>query len=413
MTITLRPFPEGFDDEESGLRAILDLDESAFGEATGESLDVPHIEVLERDRTVLAWDAEQVVGVASAYSLDLSTPGRSVPTAGVTWVGVRPTHRRQGAMRAMLDHLHRQASDRGEPVAALWAAQPAIYQRFGYGVATRLMRTVVPRVAGAFFRAPVDPSLRLQMVLPADDRPLTQPVYDAVRRSRPGFPSLSERWHRRIVEDLPAHREGASPLRTVVALDDSGPRGYVRYSMRPRWTDGVDDGTIQVRHMLATDPAASAALWRYVIDFELSGRVTGWSFPVDDPVQHWLEDPRSGTRQVEDQLYVKLLDVGAALSRRTFTTPVDVVLDIHDDDITENSGRWRVGGDAAGVSCERTTDAPDLTMDVRSLAAAYLGGPTFLDHQAAGWVEEHTRGAASAASAAFQHTPAPFSPYVF
>jgi predicted acetyltransferase len=183
--------------------------------------------------------------------------------------------------------------------------------------------------------------------------------------------------------------------------------------MRPQWTAGVADGTIQIRHMLAVDPAAAAALWRYVIDFELSGRASGWSLPVDDPLQHWLEDPRSGTRQIEDQLYVKLLDIGTALTRRTFTTPVDVVLDVSDDDVPENAGRWRVSGDASGATCERTADAADLSMDVRSLAAAYLGGPTFLEHQSAGWVEEHTRGAAAAASAAFRNDPAPYSPFVF
>ena len=109
---------------------------------------------MDDDRTFLAWDADQVVGASSAYTLDVSTPGGIVPTAGVTFVGVRPTHRRRGVMRSMLDKLHAQASERHEPIAALWAAQSPIYPRFGYGVASRLMRTVLPRSAGTLFHAP-------------------------------------------------------------------------------------------------------------------------------------------------------------------------------------------------------------------------------------------------------------------
>ncbi len=413
MTIVVRPFGEGFSDSESALRALLDVDESAFGEAAGENLDSPHLTILEQDRTLLAWDHDQVVGASSIYTLDLSTPGGTVPTAGVTWVGVRPTHRRQGAMRMMLAQLHAQASERNEPVAALWAAQSPIYQRFGYGVATRLMRTVIPSAAGALFEAPTDASIWLRMMAPAEDRELTQQVYDAMRSRRPGFPAIDEKWHRRLVDDPADQRGGASPLTTVVALDEDGPRGYVRYTLKPNWSEGYADGTVQVRHMLALDPAASATLWRYLIEFDLSGRVDAWNTAVDDPLQHWLEEPRRGTRQVEDQLYVKLLDVGGALVRRTYAAPIDIVLEVRDDDVRENTGRWRLSGDTEGAVCERTSDPPDLSMDVRSLGAAYLGGTTFVDHRSAGWVSEHTAGAAATASAAFRHTPAPYSPFVF
>lgn len=413
MTIVVRSFRDGFDDREAALRALLEVDESAFGEAAGEDFDSPHLAVLEEDRTLLAWDGDQAVGASSVYSLELSVPGGSVATAGVTWVGVRPTHRRQGAMRQMLDQLHEQASERGEPVAALWAAQSPIYQRFGYGVASRLMRTVVPKDAGGFFRAPQDDTIRLRMMAPTDDRELTQAVYDDVRSRRPGLPAIDERWHQRNVHDPVGDREGASPLTSVVAFDGSGPRGYVRYALKPNWSEGYANGTIQVRHMLAADPAASAALWRYLIDFDLSGRVEAWNTPSDDPVQHWLQEPRRGTRQIEDQLYVKVLDVPAALSARTYAHPVDVVLDVTDHDRPQNTGRWHLEGDGAGATCAATVEPADLSIDARTLGAVYLGGPTFLDHQSAGWVDERTKGAVAAASAAFAHHPAPYSPFVF
>lgn len=414
MTIDIRPLLDGFDEREDAVRALLDVDESAFGEAVGKvGMDSPQMAVLEDDRTLLAWDAGQVVGASSAYSLDMSVPGGSVPVAGVTWVGVRPTHRRRGVMRSMLDRLHRQAVERGEPVAALWAAQSPIYQRFGYGVATRLMRTVIPREAGRLYRAPVDDTLQLTMLSPVDDRPLTQPVYDVMAARRPGFPTIDERWHRRLVDDPADQRGGASPLTTVVASDDRGPRGFVRYAVKPRWDDGYPDGTIAVRHLLALDAATSATLWRYLIDYDLAGRVEMWNAPSDDPVQHWLEEPRRGSRQVEDQLYLKVLDVGAALSRRRYACDVDVVLDIRDDDRPDNQGTWRLSGGDSGAWCERTDDLADLSLDVRTLGAVYLGGPTVLDHLSAGWVVEHAPGTAAEASRAFEHHPAPYSPFVF
>lgn len=413
MTIVVRPFRDGFDDREAALRALLEVDEAAFGEAAGEDFDSPHLAVLEEDRTLLAWDGDQAVGASSIYSLELSVPGGTVATAGVTWVGVRPTHRRQGALRQMLDQLHEQASERGEPVAALWSAQSPIYHRFGYGVASRYQRMIVPRDASEFIDAPVDPTLRLRMMRPADDRPATQPVYDRVRLQRPGFPVIDDKWHARLVDDRPADREGASPLTTVVVADDEGPRGYVRYALKPDWERGYADGTVIVRHMLAADPAASAALWRYLLDFDLSGRVDIWNVPSDDPVQWWLADPRKGVRHLDDQLYVKVLDVAAALSARSYAYPIDVVLDVTDRDRPQNSGRWRLAGDSAGANCTRTTEPADLSIDARTLGAVYLGGPTFLDHQSAGWVDERTPGAVAAASIAFAHHPAPYSPFVF
>src|ERR1700710_3097612 len=59
---------------------------------------------LEMDRNLLAVTADgRPIGSAAAYSFELTLPGGIlVPAAGVTSVGVLPTHRRQGVLSAMM-----------------------------------------------------------------------------------------------------------------------------------------------------------------------------------------------------------------------------------------------------------------------------------------------------------------------
>ena len=283
--------------------------------------------------------AQELVGCGSNFSLDMSVPGGSVRCAGVTWIGVKPSHRRQGGMRGIMNALHEEAREAGrEPIAGLWAAQPPLYGRFGYGWATSVLSLTVERAHGSLSRAPVDPSLRTRMVEPTEDRKDTQGVYDAVRASRAGMPELTEVWHTRNSFDAKEGREGAGPLRTILVEDDSGVRAYARYRFKQDWEPGYGDGTVRVRELMAQDPAAEAALWRYLIEFDLSGRVDAWNLPIDTPVQMWFDQPRHHKLRGSDALYIKLIDVADALSRRTYASPADVVLEVQGRNISVE--RW-------------------------------------------------------------------------
>jgi predicted acetyltransferase len=165
--------------------------------------------------------------------------------------------------------------------------------------------------------------------------------------------------------------------------------------------------------MLAADPAAHALLYRYLFDLDLMGSTELWNVPVDDPVQHWLQNIRSALPRWADALHVRLVDVGAALRARTYTTAVDVVIEVRDDFCPWNAGRWRLIADDTGVRCERTDSAPDLAMSVSELGAAYLGGTSLVDLALAGRVEERTAGTLKTTSAAFMTSPAPWCPVVF
>jgi predicted acetyltransferase len=414
VTIEVRPLLVDQPDPVAAFDLMSEVDLKAFAEEADPAHVAVERAVFETDRAWLAWDGKEAVGCAAAYSLDVSVPGGTVATGGVTWVGVLPTHRRQGAMRQLLAGIHTSMHETGrEPIAALWASQPPIYGRFGYGLATQCLSVVIPRVHGSMTRAPRDPSLRLRLVEPATDRELTQPVYDALRARRPGIPALDERWHARNVADPQSQREGASPLTTVVVESDEGVQGFARYSFKHNWSAGYADGVVNVRRLMAVSPAAEAELWRYLIDFDLAGTVDAWNTTADSPIGVWLDQPRHSKRQLHDALYVKLIDLPAALSARTYADDIDLVLEVNDAHCPWNEGRWRLAGDGTGATCTRTADPVDLSLGVTELGAVYLGGPTLDAMGAAGWVDETSPGSLRQASRAFAHPTAPWSPFVF
>jgi predicted acetyltransferase len=414
MALEIRNFLEGFADREAALRALLTVDESVFGEDfTDEEITSPAFGVVDDDRTFLAWDGDQPVGMSANFTLDVSVPGGTAPTAGVTFIGVLPTHRRRGVMSAMLNKLHDDGLSRGEPIAALWAAETPIYPRFGYGVASKRLGLSIPRSFGTISEAPSDTSLALRMVDPVDDFEQTNAIYNAVRSRRGGMPALDARWHARHVWDPASKREGSGRLHTVLVGDEAGVRGFLRYSFKPVWTSALSDGTLNIQRMMATDAAAYAELWRFAINFDLSTTVAWWNAPSDDPIQVWLDQPRHATRQIEDQMYVRILDLPGAVAARTYSSDVDVVVEVSDRHIAANAGRWRLTAGPHGASAVRSTASADLSLDIRTLGAAYLGGPAIEEHAAADWVTENTPGSVAALGSAFHAAIAPYCPFVF
>ncbi len=110
---------------------------TAFGEVWSDDEFANETDIVELDRFIGAFEGELAVGGSGAYTFRMTVPGGEVGAAGITAVGVLPTHRRRGILRQMMTELFRQATERGEPVAILWASEAAIYQRFGFGMATK------------------------------------------------------------------------------------------------------------------------------------------------------------------------------------------------------------------------------------------------------------------------------------
>ncbi|MFP5346261.1 MAG: GNAT family N-acetyltransferase [Actinomycetes bacterium] len=396
---------------------LLEIDQWAFAFAD-DGLDVaPALLGFEWDRTVGAEVDGRLVGVSSVYSPTMPVPGGEVPVAGLTWVGVHPQHRRRGVLRTLMAHHLESVRERGiEPVSALNAAEPAIYGRFGYGLATRNMRLTLPRGA-AFREVPGTDELavRLEKADPEKHASLVAVVFDGARSARPGMVSRpSAGLQQKMLAD-PAHwREGGESLRVLVVEDDAGqPRGYALFRRKEHWTDAGPAGTVTVREMAAVDAASSAVVWSRLTDLDLMKTVQTDARPVDDPLVHQLVDVRAAEPRVSDGIWVRLVDVGAALAARRYTRDVDVVLDVRDELCPWNVRRWRLAGGPGGAVCEATSAAADLSLDVRAIGSAYLGGETLSALASAGFVDELSIGALDVASAAFAWHVAPFCGWEF
>lgn len=374
--------------------------------------------LVEFDRMLAAVDHDRddlMVGCAAALSFTMTVPGGPIPVAGVTAVGVLPSHRRRGVLTALMARqLHELHDSGGEAVAALYASEAAIYGRFGYGRAADTLFFRISTRASAFVPgAPSDPALRLRVAKPADSLPELQHVFDSVRPSRPGLYARTEAfWRSEILGDDEHDRRGAGPLRCMIVEDDGGPRGYALFRVKSDTTDhDVPDGEVRLIELFATDPAAYAAAWRSVLDRDLCSRVHAWSRPVDDPIMHLLAEPRQLNAGWLDDLWIRLVDVDRALTSRAYAAPADLVIEVEDELCPWNAGRWRLS--TAKATCERTDDPADLTLPVRLLGAAYLGGRPLVALADAGLLREHRAGAVLELSAAMSWDPKPWAGCVF
>ena len=368
----------------------------------------------ECDRSLGVWDGDACVGTAGAFSFRLTVPGgASVPAAGITMVSVAATHRRRGILTSMMRRQLDDVRSWGEPLAVLTASEPVIYGRFGYGIAT--MKTTA-EIDTARVRLSVPPGtddIRLRFADPAAVRDQCEAVYARKVAGRPGMLARRPGWEDLPLLDPESARQGSSPLQCVLAERHGEVVGYTRYFVKPEWDEQGPKGTVRLRDLEALDPASYAALWRYLCDIDLTGKVAMHNRPVDDAWQHLVSDIRRCAVQQHDSLHVRLVDLGAALEARTYQTPVDVVFEVADAFCPWNEGSWRLTGDAKGASCKRTSEPADLALSVRELGAAYLGGVSLMSLAGAGRVRELRAGALAEASLAFGSTVAPWLPHGF
>jgi predicted acetyltransferase len=388
----------------------------AFGETPTEPYLTTAPPVAEMDRSLGLFEDDQVVATAGIYSRTLTVPGGVVPCAGVTWVTVAPTHRRRGVLTAMmrrqLTELHEQER---EPVAALWAAEFPIYGRFGYAPASA-RAGFTGRTERLRLRPDVDLGTgTVRLVDRETYQPAATALYDAVRRFVPGNLARDERWWNRRLLDLPDHRHGATALRFLLHTETDGTvTGFAAWRIKAGWTDDSQpDGTLSVQEVRATTTSAYAALWKVMLSVDLVRTVRYDMASPDDPVRHLVTDGRALVSRPVDALWVRLVDVGRALSARRYPAPIDMVFEVRDDFCEWNTGRWHLWGHPAGAFCDRTDRDPDIVLGIEELSAAYLGGTSLASLQAAGRVTEVSPGAVTLASTAFGWPVTPWCPEEF
>lgn len=360
---------------------------------------------LETDRCLLARTADgRPVGTAATHSFELTLPGETlVPVPGVTAVGVLPSHRRQGVLNAMMRHHLDGLRNGAEFLSVLLCSETTIYGRFGYGPATYTGQLTVerhraalalPRARGA---AEARTAGSVEVLRRAECGELLEEVYDRYRRAQPGALSRPHRWWA-----LRAGQPPISPAPRYVAVHrdaDGVPDGYASYS--------TDSGTLTVDETITTDDAVFTALARFVLEHDLVSQVVFKHVPPEHPLRWQLEDFRAGQVSGQmDWLWVRILDVPAALTTRGWFTDGELVLDVADPFLGEH-GRYLLTVRDGKAGCVPTDRKPDLSLDVRDLGSIYLGGTAPSTLVRAGHIQAHHPGAAPLADTLFRTERSP------
>ena len=380
-----------------------------FSEEPGEELVSNFRRILPPGHVHAAFDGKEVVGSAGSYPFQMTIPGGPVPTAGITLVGVRPTHRRQGILSKLIKQLLEGARERGEAIASLWVAEEPIYGRFGCGVSSLNGEIRIDR-EHTHFRTHWERTLEARQVEHAEALERFPLVYEQVAPRSPGMLSRTRDWWEvRQLLDNPNDRHGAGPLVRVLFEREGEPAGYALYSHRTEFVEGRSNSTLEVREAIGVDTAATAGVWRYLFDIDLIAHIHAAYISIDHPLFFMLAEPRRLRLRAEDGIWLRLVDVESALRARSFASGEKLVLDIKDAFCPWNEGCYRI--EEGEVS--RAKDGADLRLEVRELASAFMGGFSFAQLARADLVEELRPGGIACADRLFASSPAPWCPEMF
>jgi predicted acetyltransferase len=390
------------------LRASLDLIHAAFGERANDEDYEREEKRMPPDRVLNALDGSAMVGVSASYPFELTIPGGTLRAGGVTWVGVLPSHRRRGIMAQFMQRQFDDFHERGEPLAILWASESAIYGRFGYGMAAPMIVLDGERARFGFRNDPG--GVGSVRIVDRDEAALVfPPLHDQRRRITPGmFARDAAWWSASQLADPERWRHGAGPKFFASVDIDGEPAGYAIYRLKQNWDDGIPRGEVRVVDACATTTTATRELWRYLFGIDLMARVQQFMFDPNSELPLMVMDPRSLQLKVGEGLWLRLVDVEAALRGRSYGDAEPVVLEVRDEVCPWNDGRYRVG-----LEVERTGDEADIQLEVADLACAYLGAYDFHRLARAGRARELRPGALARASALFRTERAAYCPEEF
>ncbi|MGW0184515.1 GNAT family N-acetyltransferase [Streptomyces sp. NPDC003362] len=370
------------------------------------------------ERTLGAFDDGRCVATLRSFPQELTAVGGAVvPSDAVTNVTVSPTHRRRGLLTRMMGRDLAAAKERGDVVATLIAAEYRIYGRYGFGPGTTAAEWTIdvpragldPRWAG-----PEDGG-RIDLVDGAEVRKLGPELHERVRRATPGAVDRNDRWWQVNTGALRVWPQWKEPFYAVYRSAGGEVEGMVAYTADDKWGAAKQPlNTATVQWLIASEPAAERALWRFLCSVDWITTVkTGYRAP-DDLLPLFLPDPRAaGITTQADWMWVRILDVVRALEARTYAGTGRLVLEVVDAGGFAG-GRYllETDGDGSGV-CTATSRDADLTLDVSDLGSLWLGDESAVRLAAAGRVAETRAGAARVADALLRSSRRPWCPDSF
>ncbi|MBA2313263.1 MAG: GNAT family N-acetyltransferase [Actinobacteria bacterium] len=400
--------------ERSDLRSFLETGEAAFAEHVDDADEARVNEIVEPHRMLLAKDGDLPVGASGAFRFELTVPGGELPAAGVTLVGVIPSHRRQGVLTALMRKELDDLRAWDEPLAVLWCSESSIYGRYGYGVATR-QATIDIEGNRAQFRN--DSGRQGKLVMLSSDEALKSlpPVYERVCAQTPGMYRRSAAWWKNhTLHDPPQRRDGDSPQWRVALELEGRTEAFAIYRIHAKWgSEGLPTGHARVIEVMGTSPVATREIWRFLFSLDLVARIQADAEPADTPLLTMLSEARRLRFLLQDGLWLRIVDIKKALEGRSYAVPGSLVLEVEDAFCSWNKGRWKLTSGQQGNVVERSDDRPDIMIDTADLASTYLGGVSFGEINRAGAATELTAGAMERADTMFRTERAPWCPEMF
>ena len=245
----------------------------------------------------------------------------------------------------------------------------------------------------------------------AEALPLMRGVYDAEQARRSGMIAVDDRWWEWLF--LESSKDVDEPIKYVVHEQDGMADAYATYKVKHEWPESIAKLQISVRQLIGSTPQGWADVWRYLFDIDLVHSLNAWNRPVDEPLLDLMQEPRRLRFGLKDGLYVRMVDVPAALAARGYNGEGVIVIDVTDPFCPWNEGRYAITTAPDGASCERTTASAQIGCTATDLGAVYLGGTGFRRLHRAGRVQELEPGAMALADALFAADPAPWCAFGF
>ena len=349
--------------------------------------------------------------LASSFSnipFTMRANGNAVKLAGVSTIGTQPEYRRQGLVRRIHTQAFTDMRDAGQAVAALWASQAAIYQRYGYAMTT-VMRHYSVDTPDLLFHDGDTGTGRVARVDLETGYDIVKGIYIAFIADRTCFLHRAKAlWLQNALEPV----EADGPIWTAVCYDaDNVPQGYVIYTLRADKVDHPARGQeLVIRDLAWLTPDAYRSLWRFIASHDLVGRVRWRNAPADDPAPEYFMEPRLLNAEDREGAWFRIIDAANALAERGYDMEAELTLGIADDRLTPwNDGAWRLETGADGARVRPSNEPPDIQLSSKALASLYTGFRSATE--LANWgLLEGDRAAIATADALFRTRHAPHTP---